>query len=116
SKTVPRAQPAHTARRDLRLTIELASFLNDCHHNRHCPFVSKLLTLTHSLTVDLLETTLVDEGATDLTFVDHRRTFAVEFEHVAILDQNDVLFFVAEMVFDKLLMPKQHSILTVNRN
>src|SRR4029079_5107031 len=70
----------------------------------------------HRLAVDLVEPTLVNERAPNLTLVDDGRALTIELEHVAILDQNDVLLVVTEMVFDKLLVPEKHPVLTVNRH
>src|SRR5215213_1126299 len=115
-KTIFRTHPTNTARNDLRLTIELASLFIYCYNDRYCAFVSELLALTHGLAVDLFKSTLVDERAANLTLVDDRRALAIQLEHVAILDQDDVLFGVTEMVFDKLLVTEEHPVFTVNRH
>src|SRR5215212_2041569 len=78
--------------------------------------VSVLLALAHSLAADLFESALIYERAANLTLVDDRGPLAVKLEHVAILDQNDVLFRVAEMVFDELLVPEKHPVFAVNRH
>src|SRR5262249_30801522 len=115
-KPVCSTQPAHATRSNLRFAIKLTCLFIERNHDRDRTLISQLLPLTHSLAVDLSKSALVDERASDLTFVDHGRTLAVKLEHVTILDQDDVLFRVAEMVFDKLLVSKQHAILAVNRN
>src|SRR5215213_3597978 len=114
TKPILGTQPTNTTRNDLRLTIELARLFTDRDHDCNRAFVSELLALAHSLAVDLFKATFVDERSSNLTLVDDRCTLAVKLEHVAILDQNDVLFGVTEMVFDKLLVPEEHAILAVN--
>src|SRR4030095_665382 len=56
------------------------------------------------------------ERTTNLSLLDHCGTFAIEFEDITVLDQNDVVFRVTEMVFHKLSVSKEHAILTMNRN
>src|SRR5690349_8879061 len=116
SKTILNTQPTHTARDDLRLATEFASLLIHRHYDCHGPFVSKLFALAHGLAVDLFEPTLVNERASNLTLVDDGSALAIQLEHIAILDQNDVLLVVTEMVFDKLLVPEKHPVLAVNRH
>src|SRR5205807_5415623 len=41
---------------------------------------------------------------------------SIQFEYVAVFDQNNVLFSVAEMVLDEFFVTKQHAIFTVNRH
>src|SRR6185436_3717073 len=109
AKTI-RAQSANAARNDARLALQFASLFVDRQNNGDRSFVRQLLSFAHSLTVDLFKSTLVDERAPDLLLVTDGRPLAVEFEHVAVFDQDDVLFRVAKVVFYKLLVPKQHAI------
>ena len=41
----------------------------------------------------------------------------IDLEHVAILDQNDVVVVVAgDVIFDEFLLPKQHAVFAVDRH
>src|SRR5882724_1828592 len=86
------------------------------HNQRHSSFVSQLLALTHGVACNLFKSAIVDEGATYLSFVNYDSSLAVELEHVAILDQNNILFRVTEMVLNKLLVTKEHAVFTVDRD
>ena len=92
AEPISSAQSAHAARHDLRLTFEFSSLSIDSHHNRHCTLLRQLLALAHSLAVDLLESTLVNKRALDLTLVDYGSTLPIQLQHIAILNQNDVVF------------------------
>src|SRR5438067_779617 len=106
----------HASRGNSRFTVHLTGLSIDRHDHGHGTFISQLLSLAHRLAVDLHEPTVVDECASNLTLVDDRSALAIKLEHIAILDQNDVFFSIAEMVFDKLLVSKQHAILAMNWN
>src|SRR5436305_831323 len=40
--------------------------------------------------------------------------FAIQLQYIAIFDQDDIFFGVTEMILHKLLVSKQHAVLTVN--
>src|SRR5258705_1289963 len=86
------------------------------HNQRHSAFVSQLLALTHGVACDLFKSAIVDEGAPYLFFVNYDSPFTVELEHVAILDQNNILFRITEMVLHKLLVSKKHAVFTMDRD
>src|SRR5512144_1191885 len=52
-----------------------------------------------------------------LMFFDNLRSELIDLEHIAVLDQNDVVVIISwHMMCDKFLLPKQHSIFPVNRD
>ena len=73
-----------------------------------------MLALAHSFEFDFFKSCFVDKGAFDFAMIDDCRTLAVQFQHVAVLNQNEILFRVAEMVLDEFFVTKQHAIFAVN--
>src|SRR2546422_10294118 len=65
------------------------------------------LSLAHGLVLNFFKTRIVDEGSFDLALIDNRRALAIKLKHVAVLDQNDVLFCIAEMILHELFVTKQ---------
>jgi hypothetical protein len=58
----------------------------------------KLTTFAHGLAVNFFKAAFVDEGAPDVVVCGDNCALAVEFQHIAVFDQDHVFFFVAEMV------------------
>src|SRR5258705_12607119 len=115
-KPVWGAKTSNPTSKDFRFTDQFPSLILDCYNHGNRTFVGELLAFTHSLAANLFKSTVVYEGPSNLALVDNHGSLAVEFKDVAILDQDNVLFAVAQMVLNKLFVPKQHSVLAVNRH
>ena len=70
--------------------------------------------LAHRLAVDLFKARLVYEDAPDIVLRDHAGALAVEFEHVAILDQDDLFVGDVHVIFEKLFVPVEHPVFAVD--
>src|SRR5205823_4896043 len=73
-----------------------------------------LASLAHDLAVNLLEARLVYEGSAHFALFNDRGSLAVEFEHVAVLDEDDVLFGEVAVVLQKFLVAVEHTVLAVD--
>src|SRR5258705_5357442 len=101
-KPVWRTKSSNPTSKDFRFTDQFPTLIIDRYHHGNRTFVGELLAFTHSLAANLFKSAVVYEGPSNLALVDNHGSFAVEFKDVAILDQDNVFFGVAQMVLNKL--------------
>src|SRR5205085_8344948 len=99
----------------VRRTERSCLFIN-CDYERDHAIVSKLLALAHGLCLYLFKARLVNEGAANLSLVNNACALSVKFKNITVLNQDYVLFSVAEMILYKLLVTEEHPVLAVNRH
>ena len=113
-KAVGPVKSAHAARHDFRGRFHRSAFAKS-QDQRQQTVVGHLLALADRVAGDLFETRVGDKRASDLFLADDRRAFTVELQHVAVFDQDDVLFGIAQVILDEFFVPKKHSVFAVNR-
>jgi hypothetical protein len=113
-KSVRAIDAYQTTSHNFGRSLESTCFFVNGDDERDDAVVSELPSLAHRLRLNLLKARVVDEGPPDLALINNHGTLAVQLKHVAVLNQDDVLFCVSQMILDELLVAKEHSILAMN--